>query len=34
MKIKLQEIRERIKLYSEMTDIASVSRRYFIIGFF
>ena len=34
MKDKLKKIREQISLYSEVTDLASVSRRYFIIGFF
>jgi len=34
MKDKLKKIREQITLYTEVTDLASVSRRYFIIGFF
>ncbi|WP_456329872.1 VIT1/CCC1 transporter family protein [Archaeoglobus sp.] len=34
MKDKFKKIREQISLYSEVTDLASVSRRYFIIGFF
>ncbi|MBO8179436.1 MAG: VIT1/CCC1 transporter family protein [Archaeoglobus sp.] len=34
MKDKIKKIRERINLYSEVTDLTSVSRRYFIIGFF
>ncbi len=34
MKKKFQDFRDKVELYSEMTDIASVSRRYFIIGFF
>jgi len=34
MKNKIREIREKLKLYSELTDFAAISRRYFIIGFF
>lgn len=34
MKDKFKKIREQISLYSEVTDLTSVSRRYFIIGFF
>lgn len=34
MKKRPKDIKDRVELYSEMTDIASVSRRYFIIGFF
>ncbi len=31
---RIEKFRENLRLYSEMTDIVSVSRRYFIIGFF
>ncbi len=31
---KFRKFREDFELYSQMTDIASVSRRYFVIGFF
>ncbi len=31
---RIKRFRENLCLYSEMTDITSVSRRYFIIGFF
>ena len=34
MKNKLKKLREKINLYSEVTNLTSVSRRYFIIGFF
>ncbi|WP_202320679.1 VIT1/CCC1 transporter family protein [Archaeoglobus neptunius] len=34
MREKIRKYREDLKLYSEMTDITSVSRRYFVIGFF
>ncbi len=31
---RIKKFRENVGIYSEMTDIMSVSRRYFIIGFF
>ncbi len=31
---RIRRFRENFELYSEMTDIVSVSRRYFVIGFF
>ncbi len=31
---RFRRIREDVRLYSQMTDLASVSRRYFVIGFF
>ncbi len=34
MNWKLKKLRESFELYCEMTDIVSVSRRYFVIGFF
>ncbi len=34
MREKIRKFAEDLELYSRMTDIASVSRRYFVIGFF
>jgi len=34
MKDRIKKVRERVNLYIEVTDLISVSRRYFIIGFF